>query len=292
MAKGFGSQGGSDRRDGRLLRTLDSFARYFPFFMPSRGESFDFYEECFDITPCSAWIKAQRSKGYSSMSFLHLLIAAYIRVISALPGLNRFVAGRRVYARNGIDVTVVVRRGNEIDAPTAPVKVSFEPSDTVYEVYSKLNDKLESLREEDGNDATLFAVKTGSSARLLAGLYLRFLAFLDRLGFLPQRLERLSPLHSSVMISDMRCMGITPMHHHVHELGSIPVYISCGAAQRTEEKQEGKTVERRFIELRFSLDSRTVSPSYYAAGFKLLGELFADPGLLEVPPVRVHDDIY
>ncbi|MFR5782469.1 MAG: hypothetical protein ACLUEK_11870 [Oscillospiraceae bacterium] len=42
---------------------------------------------------------------------LHLFIAAYIRVVSQLPGLNRFVSGQRVYARNEILINMMVKRG-------------------------------------------------------------------------------------------------------------------------------------------------------------------------------------
>lgn len=57
------------------------------------------------------WLRAKRQEGYKGLGMLHLFIAAYIRVVSQLPGLNRFVSGQRVYARNEILINMMVKRG-------------------------------------------------------------------------------------------------------------------------------------------------------------------------------------
>ena len=36
------------------------------------------------------------------VSFLHVIIAAMVRAISQKPGMNRFVAGQKIYARGNL----------------------------------------------------------------------------------------------------------------------------------------------------------------------------------------------
>lgn len=294
MAKSLGSRSGNDRKDGRLLRTLGGFARFLPFVMTSRNDAFNLYEDDYEVTESDRWIKAQRGKGYKSMGLLHLLIAAYVRVIAALPGMNRFVAGRRIYARSEIEVSMLVKRGNTIDAGETSVKVAFEPSDTVYDVYRKVNDALDKVRDEDdGNDTDGFASFLANSPRFVTRILMWIMRALDYLGLLPEKIISISPLHSSMMISDMSYMGGTPMYHHIYNVGTLPVYISFGARQHMEDVDDsGNAIDRKFIEARFAVDGRTVDTHYYAAAFKLFKRFIENPAQLEVPPVKVNDDVY
>lgn len=294
MAKSFGNRGGNDRKDGRLLRTLGGFARFLPFVMTERSDAFNLYEDSYEVTGSDRWIKAQRGSGYKSMSLLHLIIAAYVRVIAALPGLNRFIAGRRTYARSDIEVSMLVKRGNTIDAAETSVKVAFEPSDTVYDVYRKVNAALDKVRDEDdGNDTDSFVTFFANSPRFVTRIAMWIMRALDYLGLLPDKIISLSPLHSSLMISDMSYMGGTPMQHHIYNVGTLPVYMTFGARQHMEDTDaDGKSVDRKFIEAKFAVDSRTVDTHYYAAAFKMLRHFIENPAQLEIPPEKVNDDIY
>ena len=56
------------------------------------------------------WLREKRAGGWANLGFLHLIIAAYVRTVSMRPGVNRFVSGRRIYARNDIEVILPVKR--------------------------------------------------------------------------------------------------------------------------------------------------------------------------------------
>ncbi len=294
MAKRYGSKGGSDRKDGRLIRTLSGFTRFLPFVMSSRGDSFNLYEDSYEITDSERWIKEQRGRGYKSMGLLHLLIAAYVRVLSALPGLNRFVAGHRIFARNEIEVSLLVKRGNSLDANRTAVKIAFEPTDTVYDVYRKVNLAVDKAKEDDdGNEVESFASFFANSPRFVTRIAMWFMKVLDHFGLLPDKIMDLSPLHSSMMVADMGSFGASPMHHHIYDLGTLPVYVSFGAKQRLSDLDaEGKPLDRKFIEARFTVDDRIVDTDYYAAAFKLFRSFIEKPSQLEIPPEKVNDDIY
>ena len=142
-----------DRRDGRLLRSLPAFSKFIPYIMPTRNDAHIFYDESFEITGVDRALRRLRVEGYKGIGMLHFLIAAYIRCISMLPGINRFIAGRRIYAHDDITVVMTVKRSLSIDATETTIKVHFEPTDTIFDVYRKMNEKIEEIKtsEEDNN---------------------------------------------------------------------------------------------------------------------------------------------
>ena len=96
-----------DRREGRRLRTLSPIISFTPFIMRDRSDACNYFEGTVDITETDRWLREKRRSGYKGLGMLHMFIAAYIRVVSHMPGLNRFVAGQRVYARNDITRNVI-----------------------------------------------------------------------------------------------------------------------------------------------------------------------------------------
>ena len=143
-----------DRKEGRLLRSLPGFSKFIPFIMPQRNDRFIHYEESFEITALDRRLRQLRVDGFKGIGILHFLIAAYIRCISMLPGANRFVAGRRIYARNDIEIVMTVKRSLSLDATETTIKVHFEPTDTIFDVFRKMNEKIEEIKASSENNNT------------------------------------------------------------------------------------------------------------------------------------------
>ena len=61
------------------------------------------------------------------------------------PGINRFVAGRRIYARNNIEVVLTVRRSMSTTSNEMTIKAVFAPTDTIFDVYRKMNEKIDEI---------------------------------------------------------------------------------------------------------------------------------------------------
>ena len=55
-------------------------------------------------------------------------------MVSMRPGINRFVAGRRIYARNNIEVVLTVRRTMSTTSNETTIKAVFAPTDTEVDV--------------------------------------------------------------------------------------------------------------------------------------------------------------
>ena len=143
-----------DRKDGRLVRSLPAFNKFMPFIMPTRNDGCNQYEESFEVSAVDKNLRRLRVEGYKGIGILHFLIAAYVRCVSMLPGVNRFVAGRRIYAADRIAVVMTVKRSLTLDASETTIKVYFEPTDTIFDVYRKMNEKIEEIKASDGNNNT------------------------------------------------------------------------------------------------------------------------------------------
>ena len=94
-----------DRSDGRRLRTIPPMHYVEPFIMNVRSDAQNHFEDVIDITNAEAYLAEKHKAGYTDLALLHIILAAYIRVVSERPGINRFIAGQQIYAHNTVPLS-------------------------------------------------------------------------------------------------------------------------------------------------------------------------------------------
>ncbi len=283
-----------DRKDGRLVRSLPAFSKFMPYIMPSRNDRCNQYEESFEISDVDRNLRRLRVEGYKGIGMLHFLIAAYIRGVSMLPGVNRFVAGRRIYAANDITVVMVVKRSMAIDATETAIKVHFDPTDTIFDVYRKMNEKIDEVRaSEESNSTEEIAETLCKAPRFLLRAAIGVLRIMDYFGWLPESLTEASPFHGSLIITDMGSLRIGPIYHHIYNFGTLPVFVAFGAKRHAYElDRHGQMVDKKYVDCKFVLDEGTVDGHYYAQFLQAYRYIFQHPQILEAPPSRVIEDVF
>ena len=213
-----------DRKDGRLIQSLAPFYKFMPYIMPTKNDACNQFEDCIEITNTDRWLRQKRLEGYKGLGYLHLFIAAYIRMVSMRPGINRFVAGRRIYARNNIEVVLTVRRSMSTTSNETTIKAVFAPTDTIFDVYRKMNEKIDEIKYGDQDNNT---EQVAGALLKLPRFLLRFaigcLRVMDYFGIIPQKLLDASPFHGSMIITDMGSLGIPPIYHHLYNFGRARV---------------------------------------------------------------------
>ena len=262
--------------------------------MPTRNDALNYYEQSFEITNADRWFRKQRVAGYKGIGMLHLLIAAYVRACAYLPGLNRFVVGNRVYAHNEIEIVMTVKRNLTIDSTETTIKVPFKPTDTIFDVYNKMNEAVDKIKNSDEENGTEeFANKFASLPRFVIRFVIWLIRVFDYFGLLPKKLLDVSPFHGSMIITDLGSLGIGPIYHHIYNFGTLPVFVSFGAKRHAYElDRHGNMVDRKYVDTKFVLYERTVDGHYYASVFKLINRIIADPSILQLPPQKVNEDIF
>lgn len=283
-----------DRKEGRLLRSLPAFAKFVPFIMPTRNDACNQYEESFEVSDVDRRLRKLRVDWNKGIGILHFIIAAYIRGVSMLPGMNRFVVGRRIYARDNIEVVMTVKRSLAIDATETTIKVVFEPTDTIFDVYRKMSEKIDEIKTVEGNNNTEDVAEAMCKApRFLLRFALTILRIMDYFGWLPQSLLDASPFHGSMIITDLGSLRIGPIYHHIYNFGTLPVFISFGAKRHAYElDRHGNMVDRKYVDCKFVMDERTVDGHYYAQFLQAFRYICQHPEIVETPPSKVVEDVF
>lgn len=282
-----------DRYDGRLIRSADPFFKIVPYVMKSRADSQVYFSTTIDLTPIEEYIKNKRKSGKKNISFLHVVIAALVRTISQRPAVNRFVAGQKIYARNDILLSLAVKKEMRIDSPETTLKLKFEPTDTLDIVADRVSKAIEENKELENSNGT---DKTAKIVSLCPGFIIKFIVWflstLDYFGKMPKVINRVSPFHTSVFITDMGSLGIDPVYHHIYNFGTTSCFLSFGIKRKEKVvDKDNQIVEKRFIDIRVVGDERIVDGFYYASAFKLFKKFIQHPELLENAPEQVVEDI-
>ena len=282
-----------DRNDGRLLRTVPAMTKIMPYIMRERSDALNTFADSFDLTRTDAYCRRKVKEGKNNFTLLHVILAAYVRTISQKPGINRFVAGQRIYARNDIEVNMVVKREMTLDAPDTVVTVNFHPADTIDDVYEKFNAAVQALvRENDDNSFDKLNRTLVFIPGILLRIVVRLLFWFDYHGWLPRWLTRLSPFHGTMFITSMGSLGIPPIYHHIYNFGTLPTFLAYGA-KRNEVylDSDGTPKRKRVVDFKAVTDERICDGFYYASAFKLIKKMVENPELLETPPETIVEDI-
>ncbi len=282
-----------DRIDGRRLKSLNGMTRFMSYIMPERNDAQNTYADSFDVTEAERYCREKTKAGMTGFGMLHVLLASYVRVVSQRPGINRFVSGQEVYSRYSIDVVMTVKKQMTIDSPDTCIKVYFEPTDTIEDIYNKFNKVVAASTGDNGD--TSFDSISGAFKKIPRPI-LRFFVWLinklDYHGNLPLFLLDVSPFHGSMIITSMGSLGIKPIYHHIYNFGNLPVFLAYGKKKLVSAiNSDGSVSKKKVMDIKVVTDERICDGFYYASAFKLMKKYVENPYLLELPPEKVYDDV-
>lgn len=280
-------------KEGRRIKGGIPMDAVSPFIMPNRAGASNSFSASVDIEKCEQLICKKRKEGMEELGIIHIFMAAYVRVVSQLPGINRYIRGQRLYARNGIEICMAIKKQLKLNAPETVLKINATPDDTLESIYNQLTDEIKKNKEDgDHNNMDTAARVLVSLPGVLLRLTVSFLKLLDYFGWLPRFLTKLSPFHGSLFITNMGSLGMPPIFHHLYDFGNLPVFIAMGA-KRTEYfiNRKGETEKRRVIDFTIVCDERICDGHYYASAFKKLKHILTNPDQLLEPPKEVIEDI-
>ena len=281
------------RNEGRRIRGGSPMDAITPFVMPTRNGASNTFSASVDIEKCEQLIRQKRLEGMEGLGMIHIFMAAYVRTVSQVPGINRFIRGQRIFARNGIEICMAIKKELKLNAPETVVKLYATPQDTLHTIYDQLTEELK-INKEMGDHNNM-----DTATRILAslpGIFLKFtvwfLKLLDYFNLLPRFLTKLSPFHGSMFITNMGSLGMPPIFHHLYDFGNLPIFIAMGGKRTAYEiDKDGVVQKRRYIDFNVTCDERICDGHYYASAFKKLKKFLEDPEQLLIPPQIVKEDI-
>jgi len=279
------------KREGRRLRSISPMLKVTPYIMKTRNDAQNSFEDKINIDAIETYLAEKHEQGYTGMSIMHVLLAAYVRVVATRPGVNRFVRGQKIYARNNLTAIMAIKKEMKLESPDTMIKVRFEPTDTALEVYQK----FDKVAKEALANTTEFD-KTARIFDFIPGLLLRatvgVLQFLDYFGLLPRFLQNVSPFHGSLIFTNMGSIGINSIYHHLYNFGNLPVFLCLGKRMTEYQVQsDGSVKKMHFVSFTAVTDERICDGYYYASAFKLVKKYLLNPWVLDTPPKEVIEDV-
>ena len=135
------------RPDGRRLKDVDPLVQITPYLMPMRCDAQVFLQHRMDYEKVARYI-AEKNRQGEKITFMQVIAAAYVRSVSQLPELNRFIYNKQYYARNNCSVSYVVLKdpqNNESNEVTA--RIEFDLTDTIFDVRDRMVAAQEKIRD-------------------------------------------------------------------------------------------------------------------------------------------------
>lgn len=280
------------RADGRVLKKIDPIVALMPYLMPMRCDAQVFMNFKLDYETMARYIVKKGSEGVK-ITFLELLIAAFVRGVAEFPEVNRFIVNKRLYTRNQLAVSFVTLRdtGDPDKIEENAVKCLFDPHDTLFDVARRVENVIEEARH--GEDGDTLAVARLLLNPILANTVVSLGRFLDRYGIMPKVLLNASPFHTSMFVTHMASIGMPAVNHHIYNFGTTTMFYSIGSVERTVSiDKDGKPVRKRLLPIGVTADERICAGATYAKFVARVVHYLANPDLLETPPeiIRFEED--
>jgi hypothetical protein len=268
------------RSDGELLTDLSPLRRMMPYVMRGRNESIVYHTTHWDVAGTRAWLREyNRARAPEQRATLfHLLVHACANMLHERPGLNRFVAGGRIYRRHGVWISFAAKTDMIDDAPLATVKLQFPPGEAFDERVRRITAAI--IESRSGGERRI-----ETEVRLLAklpGPVLRTVMaagrWLDRLNLLPAALIEPDPMFTSMFLANLGSIHIDNVHHHLYEYGTCSLFGVLGAVRyaAAADRTGAMKVHER-LQAYWSFDERVNDGFYCVESLALLKRLMEAP---------------
>lgn len=280
-----------DRYDGWRLKNVDPMFSLAPFILKSRVDSQVLFEIKVPIDKIESFIRSHK-EDIPGLSIMHVIMASLVRLMSQRPNLNRFVMWHKIFARNHVNFSVVVKRSLSDAGEETIIKPYFLPSDRLQDIVRKTNIELENtLKKNLDNSTDQLSKIFGYFPDFLLRSVVFLLTLLDKVGLMPKFFNHASPFHTSFFLTNLGSIGVESIYHHLYEFGTCSMFVAMGRkTKETVVDKNGETRSKKSVLLKFVLDERICDGFYYARSMRMLEKILSDPNDLLRPPKEVIID--
>ncbi len=275
-----------DRRDAHRVKApgLQTIMSYL---MPNRTDCEVYLNETIDATKVVQYLEAKNAEhpDYKTTIF-HCIVVAMTRMVMERPKMNRFIQGWRMYERNDISVSFVVKRRFAENADESLMFFVPKDTDTLDTVSKKIVGDVHETRKSETSTGGIDAILDflAKFPRLLLFLIVRIIRYLDFWGINPKFLTDGDPNYSSIFLSNLGSIKCPAVYHHLNNYGTNSMMITVGTLHKEPILMpDGSSEIRDVIELGATLDERIADGFYFARSLKLIKHIFDNPELLDQP---------
>lgn len=274
-----------DRKDGTLMRELDSLHFITGVIYPNRCDNEAYISERVDLTPIKAYIdKKNAEETEFAYTYFHLVLTALVKAITLRPKMNRFIVNGNFYQRNEVSAAFVVKKQFSDKGAEALAFLHAKEDDTLTSIHESIRQQIMACRSEKADSSTENMDILNKLPRWVGKTAVRFIMWLDKHGWVPQDMVATDPYYSSVVISNLGSIGLKCGYHHLTNWGTCSLFCIIGQKKMTPFFDEnGAMTMRETLDLGLTVDERIADGYYYAKTVRLLKYLLEHPEELEKP---------
>lgn len=244
------------RSDGDFIKSAHPYRKMMLHIMPGRNESLVFYDDYVVIDEMMDYLEVVNKRFRCGLQ--HLLVASVNSAMKAVPQMNRFVVGRRLYQRKHVEITFSMKRKKlNRQAKLAAVKKRIPSDMTLYELTQEISKEIKVERSEAvtyTDKEVGFFVKI---PRPLMVLGVKIFKTLDYYNLLPANFIKNDGFYTSFFIANLGSIGMKAGYHHLYEWGNCPLFMMAGEIEERVFVENGEFVAKKVLPIRFTFDERT-----------------------------------
>lgn len=275
-----------DRRDGRRVKA-PGLQTVMAYLLPKRTDCEVYLNDQLDATELVRYLdKRNAEHPEEKATVFHCAIAGMARMVKERPLLNRFIQGYRLYERDEISISFVVKRRFADNAEESLMVLTPSDDDTIDTISRKIIGDVKETRKSEhatgGIDELLD--KFAALPRLVLIPVIRIIRWLDFWGINPKVLTDGDPNYTTILCSNLGSIRCPSVYHHLNNYGTNSIMITIGTLHKEPMLMpDGSTQIRDVIDIGATLDERIADGFYFAKSLRLMKHIFSHPELLEQP---------
>lgn len=278
-----------DRKDARLVRDADPMHSFMPYLLLGRSSNEALLNDDLDLTRVNQYLERKNASNPDfKYTLFHFTLAALAKTIYHRPLMNRFMQGHRLYQRNDISFSFVVKRVFSDSSAEALVIMKIDQEGNISpmeQVYQRVKKEVNYVRKENKvDDTTETMAFLTKLPRPILRIAAKFLFFLEYHGWVPSSLCKIDPYHTTCFVSNLGSIKMSASYHHLIDWGTNSIFLIIGEKNlKPIFREDGSYEMKQVLPLGFTIDERIADGFYFANSVKVLRKIFDNPEILDEP---------
>lgn len=275
-----------DRKDGKLIRELDSLHYITGIIYPNRCDNEAFIGEVIDLTNINAYLEKKNYEGIEYKYNLFQIVAtALLKMITLRPKMNRFIVNGNFYQRNEVSTSFVVKKLFADHGAESLAFIHAKDDDTIDTIHQNIYKQVSFCKKEGTADSSTESMDIiNKLPRFISKAAIKAVMKLDKHGLVPDSMIATDPYYSSCVISNLGSIKMKSGYHHLTNWGTCSMIALIGQIKdRPFYKEDGSYEMKPSVDIGITIDERLADGYYYSKSIRLFKKLLENPELLERP---------
>ena len=257
------------------------------YLMPKRTECEVCLKDSIDATEMVKYLKIKNADpSNGKYTIFHCVVTALAKMVMERPLLNRYIQGYRLYERDRVSISFVVKRRFADLAEESLMVLEPGDEDNIDTISRQIVGEVTETRKSEHSTGGIDEIldKFAALPRPVLIIAIRIIRWLDFWGVNPRILTDGDPNYTTILCSNLGSIKCPSVYHHLNNYGTNSIMVTIGTLHKEEViAEDGSRQIRDMIDFSATVDERIADGFYFAKSLKLIKHIFANPEMLEMP---------